>query len=123
MSRRKPTIDAVPIPPAAPQAEVAPAKPTMRYLLNPRTGRVLPRTAALSERQDLVECDASGVPLRPIARKLAREAEREAEERRQRAQALGGQLLVTETADTFGSPNNPVSAPKVDNSDLGELDA
>lgn len=120
---RKPKISAaVPLPPAGtPQPAAKPAAPETRYILNPANGRVFIWNEALASRPDFVECNATGIPLRPLARKLARQAEHEAEERERAQQALGGQTAVTETRDTFGSPTNPapVTAPAVDNGDLG----
>ena len=108
---RKPAIDNTPLP-------AAPAKPKMRLLLNPANGRVLPWTENLGLRSDLVECDEDGVPIRPMARKLAAQAALAAQQREIAQQAFGGQTLVTETKDTFGAPANPAIAPATDNADL-----
>ena len=97
----------------------APAQPEQRFLLNPRTGRVLLWTEALSFRGDLVECSPDGVPKRAIARKLVHAAEQAEQDRLRRQQAFGGQTAVTDSRDTFGSPNNPVQH-TVDNSDLDD---
>lgn len=93
-----------------------PAKPktnTPRCLLNPLTGRILTWTERLAERSDLVECTIDGVPLRPVAVRLARRAEADAEEARQKSERA-----AASTRDTFGAPANPVAT--ADNSDLGD---
>lgn len=96
--------------------------PTQRFLLNPATGRVLIWTEALAQRPDLAECGVDGVPLRPIARRLARRAEEEAEAKQAATERI---VAVTHTKDTFGKARNPTppALPAVDNSDLGALDA
>lgn len=120
MARKpQPQIDNTPLP----SAPAAPAKPKMRLLLNPANGRILPWSERLAERADLVECNEAGIPLRPMARRLAQKAELEAQQREAAQQAFGGQTLVTETKDSFGAPSNPTAALDADNTDLGEPEA
>lgn len=115
---------------AAPAAPVAGATAselvdTMKYLLNPSTGRVLPASPRLLERSDLIPCSKDGVPLRPAAGRIASVAmrKREIEAARDAEYAALGQSAVVETKDTFGSPNNPVAVPAGDKAPVSDLEA
>ena len=95
----------------APETRAEAPVDTMKYLLNPSTGRVLPASPRLLERSDLIPCSRDGVPFRPSAGRIAAAAERKREideARMAELLKLGG--AMTESKDTFGAPNNPVAS-------------
>lgn len=96
MASRKPAKEAV-------------AKPAVRCLMNPTTGRVFAWTERLAERADLVECTADGVPLRAVATRLVRKAE--LDKAAAEAALRNNAAAVVEVADTFRAPANPVQSP------------
>lgn len=81
-------------------ARKAPQPAAARRIMNLRTGAIFTWTEALASRPGMVECDADGVSVKPVAERLARRAE--------------AQKLMTETPDTFGA----VGLPRVSNADL-----